>query len=164
MKVTGVRARVVALIAVSALLAGVAASAFGSYDSGITWLAENGRLVVNEVEHGSQAERDGIVPGMIATAYNNTQVLNLPTYQYADPNPDKPEDPPVVTGIAPAAPTPAIGDDHALLALVRQPIESIDLISPDGLATGGPDRWNTIGFYYSGSRTFFWAPFVYVGD
>src|SRR5438309_2307219 len=37
-KVTGVRARVVALIAVSALLAGVAASAFGSYDSGITWL------------------------------------------------------------------------------------------------------------------------------
>jgi signal transduction histidine kinase len=160
---TSIRDRVTGVLVVASLLAGVAASVFGSYDSGITWRTENGRLIVYEVEPKTQAARDGVAVGMIATSYNDNELLNLPHYEYGDAPPDSQTGEQPIIGVSPAVPTPQITDDAMLLALVRQPIESINLISPDGLAQGTPDMWPIQGFYYPGSRTFFWAPFGMIG-
>ena len=163
MTTISIRDRVTSVLVVAALLAGVAASVFGSYDSGITWRAENGRLIVYEVEPKSQAARDGVAVGMIATSYNYTDLLVLPSYQYGEAPPDSQTGEQPITGVSPAVPTVLISDDAALLTLTRQPIEMINLISPEGLERGAPDVWPVQGFYYPGSRTFFWAPFGMIG-
>ena len=159
MTITRVRDRITAVIVLAALLAGVAASVFGSYDSGIRWRTENDRLIVADVVRGSQADRDGVAVGMIAIQYNYNELLVLPQNQYADPDPAHPENPPAVIGTAPTVPTSQVRGDGTLMALVRQPIESIEMITPQMLETGGPDKWLIQGYFYPGSRTFFWAPF-----
>jgi hypothetical protein len=58
-----------AALALAALLTacGLIAFLFGSYDAGISWRFEpdTGHLVVDQVDPMSQAQRDGVVPGLI---------------------------------------------------------------------------------------------------
>jgi signal transduction histidine kinase len=151
------RDRIAAITVLIALLAGLIASTLGSYDSGIKWTIQDGRLIVEEVTHLSQAERDGIRPGMIATSLNYNTLIALPSYQYGEADPAKPDDPPPIIGTSPATPTLAVPDDGFFVSLMRQPIEAVTLISSDDLATGGPDRWAVRDFYYPGVQTFGWS-------
>ncbi len=150
-----------AAIAVATIVTacGLIALLFGSYDAGITWRSESdtGHLVVSAVDPMSQAARDGITPGLIAVEVNGYSLINLPAYQYGEPdpeNPDSPANPPPIIGVSPAAPQNAteIGVDQFVLA--RNSIENLGLISVDALATGGPDRWAVQRYWYPGAYEF----------
>src|SRR5215211_4058524 len=121
-----------AALAIAALVAGfgLIAFLFGSYDSGIRWQFDSGsgHLIVVDIEPLSQAQRDGIVAGMIAVEVNGWTLIDLPHYEYAEPNPDDPEQPPVVVGIAPTSPQNAadLGDQFVIS---RNSIENVGLIT-----------------------------------
>jgi signal transduction histidine kinase len=151
------RDQIAAVTVVLALLAGLVASTLGSYDSGIRWAIRDGQVVVEEVEHLSQAERDGVRPGLIAITLNDNTLIALPAYQYGDSELAKPDEPPPIIGTAPAAPTPVVSDDGFLVSLLRQPIEAVTLIAPEDLASGGPDRWAVRDFFYYGVHAFSWS-------
>jgi signal transduction histidine kinase len=148
-----------AALALAALLTacGLIAFLFGSYDAGIVWRfePETGHLVVADVEPMSQAQRDGIVPGLIAVEFNGNALIELPQYQYAEQNPDNPEQPPQVIGVSPAAPRNVgeLGADQFVLA--RNSIDTIGLITADALASGGPDHWAVMRYWYPGGNGFF---------
>jgi signal transduction histidine kinase len=150
------RDRAAIAIAAFAIVGGLLALLFGAYDTGITWRWESdtGRLIVNAVEPLSQADRDGVVPDMIVVEFNGNTLINLPQYQYGPPDPAKPDDPPPIIGTAPAAPQTVaqLGGDQLILA--RQSIDTVGLITPQGLASGGPDRWPVQRYYYPGSSAF----------
>jgi signal transduction histidine kinase len=149
------RDRIAAVIAGVALLAGLAASVFGSYDTGIRWRVDGGRLIVDHVEPLSQAERDGIVPGLIAVSFNYNDLIALPTYQYGNPDPEKPEEPPPIIGTAPLTPQSNGTSDSSLRAMTDDPVEQLRLISTDALASGGPDRWSIGDYNYQGNWRFY---------
>jgi len=75
-----IRDRAAIAIAAFAIVVGLLALLFGAYDTGIAWHWESdtGRLVVNSVEPLSQADRDGVVAGMIAVELNGNTLINLP--------------------------------------------------------------------------------------
>lgn len=132
-----------------AIIGGLLAVVFGSYDTGIRFEIDgNGRVVVSEVEHPSQADRDGVKPGMIAVELNGNSLILLPEYQYGEPDPAKQDAPPPIVGISPAVPT-IQGPPGDWIS--RAEIDTVGLITPDGLRTGGPDRWPVLRFYYSGT-------------
>jgi signal transduction histidine kinase len=155
-----------AALALAALLTacGLISFLFGSYDAGIVWQFESdtGHLVVAHVEPLSQAQRDGIVPGLIAVEFNGNTLIELPQYQYAEPNPDEPDKPAQVIGIKPAAPQNVgeIGADQFVLA--RNSIDTIGLITADALASGGPDHWAVMRYWYPGGNAFFQSQRAFV--
>jgi predicted metalloprotease with PDZ domain len=65
------------IIAGLALAAGLSATT-GTYDSGIRFEVQDGTVVVAEVEHHSQAERDGVHPGLVAISHNRRQQKQHP--------------------------------------------------------------------------------------
>jgi signal transduction histidine kinase len=150
------RDRAAIAIAAIAIVGGLFALLFGTYDSGIIWRwdAGTGRLIVNVVEPLSQAERDGIVPGMIAVEVNGNVLIDLPQNQYGKPSDAQPDNPGPIVGVTPSAPQTVtqLGGDQLILA--RQSIDTVGLITPEGLATGGPDRWPVQHYYYPGSYGF----------
>jgi len=85
------------IIAGLALAAGLSATT-GTYDSGIRFDVQDGKVVVAEVEHLSQAERDGVHPGLVAVSLNGLQLIQLPEPRYAEPDPNDPDAPIVVLG------------------------------------------------------------------
>jgi len=135
------------------IVGGLLAVLFGSYDTGISWAVDDlGRLRISDIEHPSQADRDGIVPGLIAAEVNGATLLELPEYQYGNPDPANPDAPLPVTGTSPSEPTVHSVDTWP--GITRAPVDSLALISLDGLRTGGPDRWPVQRYYYPGTAAF----------
>lgn len=148
-----IRDRIALGVAGIALLAGLAAAVFGSYNSGIHWRVDDDRLVVDYVESQSQADRDGVRPDMIAIDLNGNRLLALPEYVYGEPDPATPDQAPPIVGTNPQVPT-ATHQRSALEALSREPVDWVSLMSPEALAAGGPERWQTEGFNYPGMWAF----------
>jgi signal transduction histidine kinase len=140
------------VIAVAALLLGLG-SLTASYNTGIHWAVLDGRLIVDWVEPGSQADADGIRSGMVAVEVNGWQLIRLPAPVYGEPNPDRPDDPPPVLRYDPPVPVddPAVGQ---LIGSSRFPISNLTLITPEGLARGAPDRFELQSYWYPGVVTF----------
>lgn len=65
-----IRDRIALGLAAIVVLAGIVAAVFGSYDTGIHWRIEGGRLVVDRVESNSQADRDGVRALFVAVDLN----------------------------------------------------------------------------------------------
>ncbi len=145
------RDRIALLIAAAAVLAGVASAALGSYQTGIYWRVDSGRLVVDWVEPHSQADRDGVRSGLIALSLNGDQLLALPSFVYSDL--PSATDPPPIVGTAPSTPTP-LRAPADLESLARTPVEWVEFITPEALAVGGPDTWQSNGFTYPGTHDF----------
>jgi signal transduction histidine kinase len=137
-----------------ALVVGLLSILIGSYDSGISFMVDNGRLVVADVEPLSQAARDGVQPGMVAVSLNGLQLIDLPTTQYGEPDPANPDAQPPVIGIVPSVPTPTGFTPGDLLGLTRQPLEWVTLITMSGLQTGGADNWPIVQFAYPAGAAF----------
>jgi signal transduction histidine kinase len=148
-----IRDRIALGVAGIAVLAGLAAAVFGSYNSGIHWRVEEDRLVVDYVESQSQADRDGVRPEMIAIDLNGNQLMALPEYVYGEPDPATPEEAPPVIGTNPQVPTP-VRVRSSLEALSHEPIDYVTLMSSESLTTGGPERWQANGFNYPGIWAF----------
>jgi signal transduction histidine kinase len=142
--------------AVVALILGVAAATLGSYDAGIGWRIDDDRVHVEDVAHLSQAERDGVQPGMIATSINFDDLILLPAYQYGELDPDQVDALPPIIGVAPSAPTNAY-PNRPLQSLIREPVTAATLIAPSNLEAGGPDRWAVNSYFYPGAQSFGWA-------
>jgi hypothetical protein len=147
------RDRIALGLALCALLAGVASAALGAYHTGIHWRVEDDRLVVDYVDPLSQADRDGVRPFQIALELNGRQLISLPAYQYGEVPADAPDGVPPVVGTAPPVPT-SIAGTIELMRLATQPVEWVTLISPEALASGGPDAWQFNGFNYPGTWNF----------
>jgi signal transduction histidine kinase len=147
------RDRIAIVLAATALLAGIAAAVFGSYQSGIHWRVDNGRLVVDSVPSDSQAWRDGVRPGQVAIDLNGEELLRLPQYVYGEPPVAAPDEAPPIVGLDPAAATPTRSAAY-LETLSNAPIEWVTLVSPESLLTGNPDTWATNGYYYPGTTGF----------
>jgi signal transduction histidine kinase len=150
---TTARDRIALVLAGTAVLAGIAAAAFGRYDSGIRLVVSGDRLVVDGVRAGSQADRDGVLPGAIVLDVNGILALTLPEYRYADPSPDRPEDPPRILGMDPATPRSELSAAD-LQRIASEPIDNLTLITPESLATGTPDLWAASGYFYPGTGDF----------
>jgi signal transduction histidine kinase len=140
------------VVAVAALVLGLG-SLTASYNTGIHWAVLDGRLIVDWVEPGSQADADGIRSGMVAVEVNGWQLIRLPAPVYGEPNPDRPDDPPPVLRYDPPVPVddPAVGQ---LIGSSRFPISNLTLITPEGLARGAPDRVELQSYWYPGVVTF----------
>jgi signal transduction histidine kinase len=151
-----VRDRAAIAIATLVIAGGLLALLFGTYDTGIIWRYEpdTGHLVVSAIEPLSQAERDGITPGMIAIEVNGNPLINLPQYQYGEPDPEKPDEAAPVIGIQPTTPQNAADYGGDQFVLARNSIDTIGLITPEGLATGAPDRWPVQRYWYPGANDF----------
>ena len=148
------RDRAAIAIVAGGIAAGLLGVVFGRYDAGIVLRADDqGRYVVDEVAHLSQAERDGVRPGMIAVNVNGWSLLALPEYQYAEPDPDDPDATPALTGIEPATPT-VQGYPGGEPQIATDAIQQLALISPQALETGGPGRWVVAEYYYPGAFEF----------
>ncbi len=140
-------------LAILAVLAGISAAVFGSYDTGIHWHVADGRIVVDWVESNSQADRDGVRAGFIALDVNGRPTLVLPQYVYGEPPVDQPDQPPPILGTDPAAPTPA-GSAADLERIASEPIELVSFISPEALAAGSPSTWQADSYFYPGTGAF----------
>jgi signal transduction histidine kinase len=142
------------IIAGLALAAGLSATT-GTYDSGIRFEVQDGTVVVAEVEHLSQAERDGVHPGLVAISLNGWQLIQLPEPRYAEPDPNNPDAPPSITGYQPATPTPLLEPAVSLaVGYLRGNISSVDLIAPADLPSSTIDNSHASSFYYPGSERF----------
>ncbi|HUQ79275.1 MAG TPA: ATP-binding protein [Patescibacteria group bacterium] len=148
-----IRDRLALFLAILAVLAGISAAVFGSYDTGIHWHADDGRIVVDWVETNSQADRDGVRSGFVALDVNGNVTLQLPQYVYGEPPVDQPDQPPPVLGTDPALPTPARNETD-LARIASEPIEYVTFISPEALATGSPETWQANSYNYPGTSAF----------
>ena len=99
------RARLAIAVAGVALIGGMLALAAWRVDLGFTLGASNDRVVIVSVADHSPARIEGFAPGMVALEVNGVQLMQLPQYVYAspDPNGDVPGTP---IGVEPLAPTP----------------------------------------------------------
>jgi signal transduction histidine kinase len=143
-------AMVVAIVAFGLGLA----SLTGTYSTGIHWDLRDDRLVVDWVEPASQADADGVRPGMIAVAVNGQELIRLPQPVYADPDPQHPDDPPAVIRYDPPTPTTNPGMAEQALNAARFGIVDVQLIAPEALAAWLPDQWPVTGYYYPGASNF----------
>jgi signal transduction histidine kinase len=146
-----IRSRIAIAIAAVALVVGLGAALFGTYDSGIRWRVDAGRLIVDEVDRASPAAHDGVSAGMIAIDFNNVQLIALPEVQYGDPGPSaEPDAPPPIIGTVPAVPTNRGLSDVELSNLSLEAIQTVTLIRPENLAAGTPGAWAVESFFYPG--------------
>ncbi len=150
------RDRVAAGLALLGLTLGLGALALGHPDPGVQIGRQDDLVVVQWVQPGSQAQRDGVLPGMVVTEVNAVQLLELPTYVYpevVDPEVVDPENPdvmptPAEPEVRPSRPTPVGISDDALVSLLSGGIRSFSTIQPWDLERGAPDAWNVQGYYY----------------
>ena len=141
------------VIAVVALILGLG-SLTSSYNPGINWAIADGRLVVDWVEPGSQAEADGIRSGMFAVSVNGWQLIQFPQPVYGDLNPDRPDDPPPILRYVPPTPTFDPSAANQVASFPQFPITTLELITPASLERGAPDRFATQSYYYPGAAYF----------
>ena len=77
-------ARGAAVIGGFAFVIGMGALLFGRFDPGVRFFASVGLLYVERVERFSQAERDGIRPGMVVQALNDMTLIRMPEPIYGE--------------------------------------------------------------------------------
>ncbi len=140
------------VVAVAALILGLG-SLTSSYNAGIHWAVLDGRLVVDWIEPNSQADADGIRPGMIAVEINGTQLVQFPEPIFGEQDPDRPDDPPPILRYVPSAPQ-FEPTTIAEVAANRFPITTLQLITPEGLEQGTLGSWPIQGYYYPGAADF----------
>jgi signal transduction histidine kinase len=107
------------------------------YETGIRLAVDEaaGRLVVAEIQPYSQANQDGLQPGMIVTSINGVDVIDLPHEVYGEPDPDATDGALPVIGIQPGAPTNLVSTS-VLRTLAASPVETMTVIRPADLASG----------------------------
>ncbi|MEO5940262.1 MAG: hypothetical protein ABIZ72_04880, partial [Candidatus Limnocylindrales bacterium] len=127
-------------LALLALVLGLG-SLTNSYNAGIHWTTRDGKLVVDWVEPGSQADADRITPGMIAIEVNGWQLIQLPSPVFGDPDPNLPDDQAPILRYVPTAPVNDASAAAQLVGSSRFPISSLQLITPSSLAQGTPDQY-----------------------
>jgi signal transduction histidine kinase len=130
----------IAVVAVLLLLGTLIAVA-GHEDPGIHFAQrDDGFVVVTSVNAYSPGEQNGIQPGMIAINLNGQDLVRLPEYVYASPeptaNPDTGEIPePSPIGIDPPKPTLLDVPPSTIAALINAPLTRLDAVTQDGLDT-----------------------------
>jgi signal transduction histidine kinase len=127
---------------------------FGSYDSGIRLSVRDGGLVVGEIVRFSQADRDGVQPGMLVVAIDDNQLIRLPQYSYpeskGEPDPADPQASSVPAPSAVPAPTPFLAggpirptpvdlSDDGLARLAAGHFDRLTLATPSDLDLYSPD-------------------------
>jgi len=144
-----------AAIAVIAFILGLA-SLTSSYNAGIHWTARAGHLIVESVEPNSQADADGIRPGMIAVAINDLQLIQIPQPVYGSPDPARPDDPQPILRYDPPIPTPTADSlvVSQIASSARFQITSLQLIAPEALDQWSGEEWPIQGYYYPGAAFF----------
>jgi signal transduction histidine kinase len=125
----------------------------GRYEPGIQLAVVDDGLVVADVVPHSQADRDGVEPGMRVVTANEVELFRFGYYEYPEQNPDDPlssPGQPVLVG--PERPTPIdVGFDQLALLSTAQ-IQTIDLIRPEVLEQWSPATAEGIQtYYYPGS-------------
>jgi signal transduction histidine kinase len=149
-------------IATVALATAIVSILFGSYQTGIHWRIDGSRLVVDQVDGGSRAERDGVEVGMIAVEVNGIGLIDLPATQYGEPSPSSPDGPPTVVGVEPAVPTGTGLQSFQLADLASRPVEGATLITPENLAIGTADSWQLQSYFYPGAFSYGDAPWAVI--
>jgi signal transduction histidine kinase len=122
------------------------------YETGIRLAVDEaaGHLIVAGVEPYSQADEDGLVPGMIVVSINGTSILDLPHEVYGDPDPSSPDEAAPVVGIQPAVPTTLVSID-VLRTFAASPVRDLQVILPVDLASGSASNgWALLGVFYPG--------------
>ena len=146
------RARLAIAVAGVALIGGMLALAAWRVDLGFTLGASNDRVVIVSVADHSPARIEGFAPGMVALEVNGVQLMQLPQYVYAspDPNGDVPGTP---IGVEPLAPTPVQMDAGQRFALAQGPVRDLIAVAPAALEHYTPDSnlaWTYLGRDYAG--------------
>ncbi|HEX7222874.1 MAG TPA: ATP-binding protein [Candidatus Limnocylindrales bacterium] len=143
------RDRLALAIAAVAVILSAGTLLFGRYEPGMTLFASEGMLHVQDVARFSQAERDGIRPGMVVLSLNGIQLIRLPEPVYGEFNPDNPDEEPPILRVEPTEPTPVGLSDDDLWRLSAAEIESLDVIDPIGLQEGSVETgWYTMSAWY----------------
>jgi signal transduction histidine kinase len=138
-----------ATIAIIAFVLGLAALAPGRLETGIHLRVDGDLLVVDSVDAYSRAALDRIEPGMVVAEMNDTEVLRLPQYTYAEPTQEQMDagEPPTITGIEPAVPTPGVGAG-VLQSLADTPIWRLGLVRRADLSATDPSMYGINGYFY----------------
>jgi signal transduction histidine kinase len=142
------------VVATAALVLGLAATT-GTYQPGIRFALDGDRgLLVSEVEHLSQAERDGIRPGMLAVSIDNWALVQLPQYVIDEPGPS--DDPSVapVKHLEPSQPAFDPATARQILDTVNRGFENAAFIDQSALQTGTPDEWPILNVFYPAAFQF----------
>ena len=140
------------VIAALALALGLAATT-GSYQPGVRFEEQDGWLVVTEVDHLSQAERDGVRSGMVVVSIDQWVLIQLPSYVTDGPDPSNPDGEP----LRHLEPTQPIVDGAAarqIVAMVNRGFENASLIDRSIIQTGVPDGYDTLNVFYPGASLF----------
>ena len=132
-------------LAVVALAVGVLVPVLARLDSGVRLSVDEsqGRIYVESVEVFSPAEDYGVRPGMVAVIVNDTELIRLPqpVYPQVEPTPDPytGEVSYEPTGYEPPAPINLVTGTDQLRAIASQPVRTIAVIEPAGLAELDPE-------------------------
>src|SRR5262245_22631064 len=142
---------IAAAIAIVALTLGIGAVVVGERQPGIDLEVEGDHLVVAAVTPHSLAAIDGVLPGMVVTYLNGTELYRLPAYIYPEPGPtDDPNVAPEPIGIDPPRPTPAEISETQLAELANQRVDQMGAIEARDLAEATPDAYFVRSFWYYG--------------
>ncbi|HET7030588.1 MAG TPA: ATP-binding protein [Candidatus Limnocylindrales bacterium] len=146
------------VIAAFGLALGIAATT-ASYQPGVRFSTDgrDGGLVVAEVDHLSQAERDGIRPGLLAVSIDGWQLIQLPSYVVDEPSPGfigsfDPDAPPT-THLEPARPQIDSAAARQIVGIVNRGFETASFIDPSALDTVAGD-YSTLNVFYPGAFRF----------
>ena len=148
--------RLAAVIAVVALVIGLATISLGRIDSGIRLATSGDYVVVSEVHPRNPAARYGLRPGMIVTELQGVTLVRLPQYVYSaiEPTPDpatgeypQQKDP---IGVEPAVPTVVDIDPVALAGLLARSPTNLMAIEPVYLEQASPDEQPSVQLYDDG--------------
>jgi signal transduction histidine kinase len=148
-----------ARLAVPAIVIAVVGLAFGlqattgTYQPGVRFGVEERGLVVEEVEHLSQAERDGIRPGMLAVWVDSWTLIQLPANVTDEPDPSNPDGEPTFH-VEPPAAIYDVAIANQIVDTVNRGFESATFITPAGLETGSVDQWPVLNVFYPAAFQF----------
>jgi signal transduction histidine kinase len=145
------RARVAIAAAGIALIGGMAALVVWRVDLGMTLAADNGRVLIVGVDEHSPGLLEGFRRGMVLIDLNGQQLMQLPEYVYASPDPNG-DVPPTPIGVEPAVPTPVQLGAEELSQLIEMPLTNATAITASELATYKPDSndFTYLGRDYNG--------------
>jgi signal transduction histidine kinase len=145
------RARLAVAVAGVALVGGMLALSAWRVDLGFTLAASNDRVLIWSVAEHSPARIEGFAPGMVVLELNGVQLMQLPQYVYASPDPNG-EVPSTPIGVEPLVPTAVQMTAGERFALTQEPVRDLNAIPSADLEHYTPDsaRWVYIGRDYNG--------------
>jgi signal transduction histidine kinase len=144
------RDRAAAVIAAVAVVLGIGALGFGTWDPGVRLEVQGDRIVIREVNPNSIAQLNGLQPGFVVVRINELELIRLPQYVYP-PGFDDGYDPVTGEGVAPIGvsperPTPVGYDEASLHSFAAMPIRDLEATHPSHLASGViEDAFGTYG-------------------